>query len=298
MVSTVRTLPRLVVAALVFGLAIAFSCGGAGTEQNVTPTGGEVCLGDRKICIDVPPKALTDSVVLRISNGSDAPEASLSEAFDISANDGKPVKFELPATVSIKLSIVDANDVSSDTLLRIYTRDPESQEWVALDAPVINRVRGEITGKTTHLSPFVVLRADRLPDGGFPNEIDASVRDSGVIVIPPIPDAGRVDAGQPPRVDAGRPDSGTPVPDSGMPPVDAGTPDAGQPPVDAGTPDSGMPPVDAGTPDSGMPPVDAGTPDAGGGFDAGGEPDAGGEVDAGGGADAGDPDAGEPDAGG
>jgi len=284
----VRLHQRLLVAAVLVGLTIAFSCGGSGTEASVTPTGGEVCLGDRKVCIDVPPKALTESVILRISSSNDSPPAALSEAFDISATSGKTVKFSLPATVSIKLDLVDGNDVPSDNLLRIYTRDPETDEWVALDSPVINRVRGEITGKTTHLSPFVVMRADRLPDGGFPVELDGSVRDSGVVILPGIPDGGRGDAGRPP-VDAGQPDAGMPPVDAGTPPVDAGQPgDAGAPPVDAGQPpvDAGMPPVDAGTPDAGMPPVDAGAPDSGAPFDAGPDPDSGM------GSDAGDPDAG------
>ncbi len=168
-------------------------------------------------------------------------------------------------TVSIKLGLVDANNVPNDTLLRVYTRDPLTNEWVPLGSPRVDRLRGEITGTTMHLSPFVVLRADRLPDGSLPDEIDGSVRDAGVIVIPPPPDAG--------RADAGRPDAGVTRVDAGQPMVDAGRPDAGtMPGVDAG-----QPPVDAGTPpvDAGMGPVDAGS-----------------RVDAGAGSDAGDPDGG------
>ncbi len=270
-----RTLQRLVVVASLVGLAIAFSCGGAGTEASVTPTGGEVCLGDRKVCIDVPSGGLAESVVLRLSSGSETPGAALSEAFDISASNGKPVKFLLPATVSIRIDIVDANDVPNDALLRLYTRDPDTKEWVALDAPVVNRLRGEITGQTMHLSPFVVLRADRLPDGALPVEIDAGVRDAGVIVIPPVPDAGRPDAGRP-RADAGRPDAGGPV--------DAGGTDAG-PGGDAGQPS------DSGAVDAGSQPGDSGTVDSGTAVDAGSVVDSGAQVDAGA------PDAGAPDAG-
>lgn len=290
MVPPVRSTQLLVVVGLLVGLAIAASCGGVGTEDTFLPTGGESCLGDRKICINIKPGALTESTTIRLNTGSDTPTGALSEGFDISATNGKPVKFLIPATVSIRLDIVDANDVPSENLLRIYTRDPDTHEWVALDTPIIDRVRGEITGQTTHLSPFVVLRADRLPDGGFPVEIDGSVPDGSVIIYPPIPDAGKpnkpdagkpvTDAGQPPTADAGQPgpgDAGTGGPgDAGTPPVDAGTPpvDAGSPPVDAGGPpaDAGSPPVDAGSPvDAGGPPVDAGAPaDAGGtGPDAG-----------------------------
>ncbi len=282
MVRAVRSAQTLVVVGLLVGLAVAVSCGGVGTEDTFLPSGGESCLGGRKICISLKPGSLTESTTLRLTSGSDAPHGALSEAFDISNVNGKAVKFLIPATVSIRLDIVDANDVPSQNLLRIYTRDPESHEWVALDSPNIDRVRGEISGQTTHLSPFVVLRADRLPDGGLPIEIDGSVPDASVIKYPPIPDAGRpgkADAGKPP-VDAGGSgpvDSGTGGPgDSGRPAVDAG----GPPSMDSGTPvDAGSPPVDAG-----MPPVDSGTP-----FDAGGPP-----VDAGSGADAGgtDPDAG------
>lgn len=225
-------------------LVIGFSCGGDGTGQ-VTPNGDEICLGDRSVCLNVPANALTRSVVVRISPGTDAPPAARSESFNIASTDGKPVKFAIPATVSIKLDQVDANDVPSDTLLRIYTRDPETQEWVPLDAPFINRVRGEITGQTTHLSPFLVLRADQLPDGTWPIELDAGVHDASVVVIPRIPDAGvvKVDAGPPP-VDAGALDAGSSVDAS----VDAGMPDAGD--SDAGAPqDAGA--FDAGQPDAG-----------------------------------------------
>lgn len=266
-----RSLHRFFAAVVLFVLAMGVSCGGAGEQKVISPTGGELCLGDRKICIMVPPRGLANSVTLRASQGSDSPPAALSEAFDISASDGKPVQFLVPATVSIKLALVDANNVPNDTLLRVYTRDPETNEWVALGSPLVDRLRGEITGTTMHLSPFVVLRADRLPDGSFPEEIDASVRDSGVIAIPPVPDAGRLDAGRPPANDAGRADAGGPGPlDAGQTPTDAG-----QMQIDAGTTlvDAGLAPVDAGAPFDAGAERDAGAPDAGE-LDAG-EPDAG-----------------------
>lgn len=261
------------------------ACGGSSVSGEVGAAGGEVCLPDRKVCIEVPLGGLETQELVRISPGGDKPPAALSESYDISATSGKKLTFLKPAKVTMSMELVDAAVIEAlpnENLLRIYTHDGE--RWVALSSQIVDRVRGKVTGTTSHLSPFVLLRADLLPDGGLPIEVDAGPIDSGMmIVVPPFdggrpdsgtPDAGRPDAGTP---DAGTPDAGTPdsgVPDAGVP--DAGAPDAGAP--DAGTPDSGTP--DAGAPDAGEP--DAGTPDAG-------EPDAGSDA----GVDAGEPDAGE-----
>jgi hypothetical protein len=274
--------PRLVLLCSVVVVLSWLSCGGAGVEGVVRPTGGEICLADERVCISVPPGALEQEEILRITPASDVPAAALSEGFDISSTSGRKVTFLKPATVRFALELVDAGGIENENILRIYTRG--EGDWQPLDDSFVDRVRGVVLGGTLHLSPFVVLRSDRLPDGGLPIELDGGMRDSGVIVIPPF-DAGRPDAGRP---DAGTPDAGPPdagPPDAGMPdagPPDAGPPDAGPP--DAGPPDAGPP--DAGPPDAGEP--DAGEPDAG-------EPDAG-EPDAGE-PDAGEPDAGEPDAG-
>ncbi len=262
------------------------ACGGSGTEGGVETTGGEVCLPDGRVCLTVPAGGLAESQVFRISSGAEAPGGALSPAYDISSTRTQTVTFLKPATVSFAIDLVDGS-VPSDSLLRLYTR-VDGGDWEPLDNPALDRVKGRILGEVSHLSPFVVLRADRLPDGGLPIDIDGGQRDSGE-VIPPFdassvfdagkPDAGRPDGGRP---DAGRPDAGF---DAGFDAgVDAGRPDAGQPdagPPDAGPPDAGPP--DAGPPDAGQP--DAGAPDAG--QDAG--DDAG--LDAG--ADAGSPDAGD-----
>jgi hypothetical protein len=221
---------------------------------------------------------------VRIQPSTQAPSAALSDTWDIIGSGGEAVTFLAPAKVSFSLAYVDAGSVPSENLLRIYT--VEEGEWVALGSPRVDRVRDEVVGETTHLSPFVVLRADRLPDGGLPIEIDGGPRDSGVVIVIPFdggfsrPDAGRPDAGP---HDAGRPDAG---------PSDAGSHDAG--PHDAGPHDAG--PADAGPADAG--PADAGPADAGpadaGPADAG--PADAGPADAGP-ADAGEPDAGETDAG-
>lgn len=254
------------------------SCGGTSVSGEVGAAGGEVCLTDRKVCIEVPLGGLETQELVRITPGGDKPASALSESFDISAVNGRKTEFLKPATVTMSIDLIDEGTLEAlpnVTLLRIYTHDGE--KWTALGDAVVDRVRNVVTGKTNHLSPFVLARADILPDGGMPIEIDGGPYDSGTVIVVPPFDGGRPDAGRP---DAGRPDSGTP--DAGTP--DSGIPDAGTP--DAGTPDAGMP--DAGTPDAGAP--DAGAPDAGvdAGFDAGidaGEPDAG------------DVDAGEPDAG-
>ncbi len=238
------------------------ACGSSSVDGSVGPTGGEVCLPENKICIAVPSGSLGTQEVLRLSPGAKVPESALSEGFDISAVSGRAIVFSKPAAVSFSLDIVQVDDVPSENLLRVYTM--RDDEWQPLENAFVDRVRRVVRGETRHLSPFVVLRADRLPDGGVPLEIDGGQTDGSIIVIPPF-DAGRPDAGKP---DAGKPDSGIPdagKPDSGNP--DAGTHDAGVP--DAGVPDSGM--RDAGVPDAGV--LDAGAPDAG-------EPDAG-DIDAG-----------------
>lgn len=274
---------------LAVAVLVWLSCGGVGAEGTLDPTGSEVCLADRRVCIAVPINGIAATQVVRISPSNEAPPAALSEAWNISASDGRAVEFLKRARVSFSLAFVDAGGLPSEHLLRVYTL--EEGTWVPLANPIVDRVRDEVIGEVWHLSPFVVLRADRLPDGGLPVEGDGGPRDSGVIIIIPFdgglprPDAGQPDAGRP---DAGRPDAGAPDagrPDAGQ--ADAGAPDAGPP--DAGPPDAGVPdagPPDAGPPDAGVP--DAGPPDAG-------PPDAG--VPDAGPPDAGQPDAGPPDAG-
>ncbi len=271
-------LTRSGLAALCFA-ALWLSCGGSTVTGEVGAGGGEVCLPDGSVCIKVPLGGLDKQELVRISPGTDKPGGALSESFDISPARSGSLTFLKLATVTFSMDLVDQSiidELPSESLLRIYTRD-ENGEWAPLSDAVVDRVKRTISGTTMHLSPFVVLRADRLPDGSLPIATDAGVKDGGgEIIVPPF--------------DGGRPDSGMMQPDSGTP--DSGTPDAG--PVDAGTPDAGTP--DSGTPDAGTPDAgfDAGVPDAGA-PDAG-IPDAGQDVDAG--ADAGEEyDAGEPDAG-
>lgn len=291
-----RVNPRLPVLAAAVVVLTWAACGGAG-EGTLGPTGGDVCLPGNQVCIEIPSGGLETQELIRISETTEVPEGALSPGYDISAASGKPLTFVKPATVSFSLDLVNQDGISNENLLRLYTLetlDGGAQTWQPLRNALVDRVKNVVRGETLHLSPFVVLRTDRLPDGGLPFELDAGRTDASVVVIPPFdagrPDAGRVDAGTP---DAGRPDAGTPdagTPDAGTP--DAGTPDAG---VDAGI-DAGVDAgidagvdagVDAGLDDAG---VDAGLDDAG--VDAGLD-DAG--VDAGlddAGADAGLDDAG------
>ncbi|MBS1148980.1 MAG: hypothetical protein H6Q89_678 [Myxococcaceae bacterium] len=271
-------------AAIAAAVILAASCGP--NNQTITivgPTGGEVCLDNQRVCIIIPPGALELAIAIKIVPTGDVPAGAYGEGYEIGPTG---TEFLKPAKVIFKIDSLFEEDSGVDPLLlRLYTRY-EGADWQPLATPVppLDRVRRTLSGTVDHLSPFVILRADRLPDGGIPIEIDGGTKDAGVIVIPYF-DAGRPDAGRP---DAGRPDAGTP--DAGTP--DAGTPDAGKPdagPPDAGPPDAGPPdagPPDAGPPDAGPPdagPPDAGPPDAG-------PPDAGPP-------DAGPPDAGEPDAG-
>ena len=285
---------------------VAASCGPANqTNGIVGPTGGELCSADQRVCISVPIGALEASVTLRILPTADIPTGAVSDGYEIGPSG---TRFLKPATVTFKIdglfetdsginwsnepSINGMRGVDPQTL-RVFTKFEDGQ-WEPLgnEVPALDKVRRTLSGTVGHLSPFVILRVDRLVDGGLPIEIDGGVKDAGVIIIPYFdagpPDAGKPDAGKP---DAGPPDAGPP-PDAGKP--DAGPPDAGKPdagPLDAGPPDAGprdAGPPDAGPPDAGPPdagPPDAGPPDAGppdAGFDAG--VDAG--VDAG--ADAGD----------
>lgn len=283
----VKTLTRGCFAALCLA-TLWVSCGGSSVSGEVGAAGGEVCLPDGKVCIEVPLGGLETQELVRISPGGEKPEAALSESYDIVSASGKRITFLKPAKVTMSLDLVDSATLEAlpnENLLRVFTK--EGEEWSPLGNPDVDRVSRRVSGTTTHLSPFVLLRADRLPDGGLPVSLDAGPYDGGgTIIVPPFdggrpdsgtPDAGRPDAGMP---DAGRPDSG--MPDAGVP--DAGVPDAGQP--DAGAVDAGH---DAGVPDAGA--IDSGVPDAG--FDAGvpdaGQPDAG-DDDAG--VDAGEPDAG------
>ncbi len=275
---------------------LVLNCGSPNqTSSIVGPTGGEVCLADQRVCIVIPPGALERAVTIRIVPTHDVPSAAFGEGYEIGPSG---TEFLKPATVIFKLDALFDSDsgvswsneptfgqraVDPQTL-RLFTK--YDADWQPLATPVaaLDRVRRTLSGTVEHLSPFVILRADRLPDGGIPIEIDGGKKDSGTIIVPYF-DAGRPDAGPP---DAGRPDSG--VPDAGR--ADAGVPDAGR--ADAGVPDAGPPdagPPDAGPPDAGPPdagPPDAGPPDAG-------PPDAG-PPDAGP-PDAGPPDAGPPDAG-
>lgn len=276
-------LTRSGLAALCFA-GLWLSCGGSSVTGEVGAGGGEVCLPDNSVCIKVPLGGLATQEIVRISPGTDKPGGALSESYDISRARSGTLKFLKPATVTFSMDLVDQATIDalpSESLLRLYTRD-ENGEWAPLADAVVDRVKRTISGTTQHLSPFVVLRADRLPDGSMPIETDAGVKDGGgEIIVPPF-DGGPRDSGMM-MPDSGTPDSGTP--DAGH--MDAGTPDSGTP--DAGTPDAGTPDAgfDAGVPDAGAP--DAGTPDAGQDVDAGA--DAGAEYDAG------EPDAGYPDAG-
>lgn len=279
-----------------FVIVALWSCGGAGTQGTVAPLGGEVCLTEgevQKVCIELPENAVDEPVVIRITPSNDAPGGAYSQSYDIVVDGKASFTFLKPAKVRMHYEEEDTVMLANPGILRVYTIEPGTTEWASLGNSGIDRVRHFITGDTAHLSPFVLLRADRLPDGGMIMEGDASVPDSGGNVIPRVDGgSGKPDAAVP--FDAGTPDAGTPdsgTPDGGASPSDAGQPDAGQPDAavsfDAGTSDAGA--VDSGTPDAGMPDAgepDAGTPDAG-------EPDASVATDAG--DDAGVEDAGQPE---
>ncbi|MBL8940905.1 MAG: hypothetical protein JNM69_40555, partial [Archangium sp.] len=212
--------------------ALFVSCGGS-NEGQITPTGGELCDLERRLCLEVPSQGLAEAQNFRITYpSSDRPGGQVSEVWDIEALNKEEYRFLKPAIVRIKLDAVDLTNVRDDQILRVASSIDGN--WEVLGNIFFDRVRNEIRGTTSLLrtkatkrgvSAFTVLRSDRLPDGGIPMETDAGpLPDSGVIIIPPVPDAGR---------------------DSGVVVVDAGVPDAGSM-VDAGRPDAGV--TDAGLP--------------------------------------------------
>jgi hypothetical protein len=295
------------------------SCGGNSAGQVIGTGGGQLCLPDNSVCITIPLNALNGDTPIFIRPSDDKPGAPLSATWQIGP-DGTLFAVNAQVAFAFSDSLDSGLPEDLDTnQLRIYTRalldGGAYGDWVPLDMPVVDRVTNHVTGTTSHLSPFVLLRADRLPDGGLPVEGDAGpMKDAGMVTCPPPcnpmysctdgmqngnetgTDCGGPDCAKCPNgmgctsandCESGRcammickskPDAGMPdsgVPDSGVP--DSGVPDSGVP--DAGHPDSGVP--DSGVPDSGVP--DAGVPDSG-------VPDAGVP-------DAGTPDAGVPDAG-
>ncbi len=212
------------------------------------------------MCVIAPPGALAEPVTFRIALTQDKPSAALGEAFDISTSPPIAGQIRAPLTVEFNsTAALAAGQLPDDSLLRVFAR--HDKVWEALEKPRIDRVRNAVFGDTRRFSPFVLLRADRTPDGKIPDEFDGGLMMVDPIIdIPPRRDGGVVvpfdagmekpDAGSPPKPDAGRPDAGRP--DAGKP--DAGPADAGPP--DAGPTDSGQV-IDAGDTDGGE--IDAGT---------------------------------------
>jgi hypothetical protein len=234
----------------------------------VSPTGGSVCLPEKKVCLEVPSGALEKVVEIWIGESQAEAPAPLGGVYEIGPSG---TIFVAPAQVTFSYDFVpgiDDGTLNTD-VLRVWTTGDDGG-WQPLATPTFDRRVHSLGGSVSHLSPFTVMRTDR----------DAGTVDAGT------PDAGRVDAGPNPKPDAGYDagvkDAGT---DAGY---DAGPADAGRDAgydagVDAGF-DAG---VDAGN-DAG---VDAGN-DAGvdAGFDAGSDAgvDAGDDAGFDAGTDAGD----------
>ncbi|MDP1919008.1 MAG: hypothetical protein Q8L14_22350 [Myxococcales bacterium] len=200
-----RTFRWLVAGGVGVVLSVGFaSCGGSSTQVTIPASGGELCTPDRRICLEIPAQAIPETQTFRIFFPStDRPGAQLSEVWDIEAVDKDQFRFLKPAVIRVRLDAVDMTQVRDDTVLRVFTS--RDGNWEVLGNLFFDRVRNELRGTTSVLSTsalkravsaFTVLRVDRLPDGGIPMETDAGpLPDSGVIVIPPVPDAGRRDAG-------------------------------------------------------------------------------------------------------
>ena len=175
---------------------VAASCGP--TKQSaaiIPPTGGDVCLTDDKVCISIPSGALEQAVSIRILPTDEVPGGSIGPGYEIGP---RGTVFLKPAKVVFKIGELfdeDAADAGvNPLLLRLYTKYQGDWQPLATPAPPLDRVRRTLTGYVDHLSPFVILRADRLPDGTEPVESDGGKKDAGVIVVPPF-DAGKKDGG-------------------------------------------------------------------------------------------------------
>ncbi len=233
---------------------VVLACGDASKRARgvLDPTGGELCLEARRVCVIAPPGALTEATSFQIELSPERPAAALGEAFNISVTGKASVRFQNRLVIEFATTEAETLTAGLDpSIFRIFTK--HDGDWESLESPVLDRVKHSLSAQTNRFSPFVLLRADRLPDGGIPVEFDGgqAVIDP-VIQVPPRPDSGK-----PVEVDAGRPVVDSGIPDSGRP----NRPDAGRP--DAGVRDAGVM-VDAGAPDAGdMDSNDAGLVDAG-----------------------------------
>jgi hypothetical protein len=153
-------------------VAIAFAVAACGpvsqTRTLIGPTGGEVCAPADQICIVVPPGALEKSITIRIAPTSDVPAGAFGKSYDIGPSG---TKFLKPAKIVVKIdALYEADSGVDPLLLRLYTRYDGEWQPLATPVPTLDRVRRSLSGTVDHLSPFVVVRGDLLPDGTPPPE--------------------------------------------------------------------------------------------------------------------------------
>lgn len=187
MPSSMRKLVLRSSPALLLLVAYVFNgCGSSTTATGIVdPTGGEICLPDNSVCINIPPGALDQAVTINIKPTSDVAPAAIGQGYDISAGDSAtnaPREVTFIKEAQVKFRIQTYLDQGADSgfdpyILRLFTK--EEDQWVPLDTitPPIDMVRGYLVGSTSHLSPFFILRADLLPDGGIPFQIDGGPKD-------------------------------------------------------------------------------------------------------------------------
>lgn len=168
---------------LSFAVAAALfaACSPPGTSSLIIgPTGGTVCLPEDKVCVDVPPGALTVGLTIKIQPGTDRPAGAFLDAWDIGP---AGTTFLKPVTVVFKVDPLFEPDSgvawSEEAMagksgvdplkLRLYTRYEDGPwEPLGISVPPLDRIRRTLSGQVTHLSPFAILRTDRLADGGVP----------------------------------------------------------------------------------------------------------------------------------
>jgi len=179
-----RAVRKLLYAVVPVALA---SCDGNAVGAYIGAAGGELCLPDRRVCIEIPVNGLPEDRQIFIRPSNENPGGQLSDVWEIGT---EGTLFLKEATVTFRYDVLDSGiDMLSPSLVRIYTRELFDGggygDWRSLNDSEVDRVKLVVRGNTSHLSPFCLMRTDRLSDGGMPIEGDAGTpRDSGVIICP------------------------------------------------------------------------------------------------------------------
>src|SRR5436190_1723060 len=100
-------------------VVVAISCGAPPDTASlpVGPTGGQDCIADERVCIDVPREALEREVNIKISPSKVQPPAPNGEVFDIGPSG---TAFLVPAKVTFRYDVLEDGGLDP-TVLRVFT---------------------------------------------------------------------------------------------------------------------------------------------------------------------------------